>query len=237
MKQNRIFTLLWGIGLLAAFALWTALIQLVNVKPLGQNGTDIGFAALNCWFHALTGVHMSLYTITDWAGLVPIVICMGFGVLGLVQLIQRKSLLKVDKDIMVLGAYYVMVIFCYLIFEMLPINYRPILIAGRLEASYPSSTTLLIACVMPTLTEQLDRRLKSVVTKRSIKVLTVVFSAFMVIGRLVSGVHWFTDIVGAMLLSGGLFCIYKSCVMLCVKAEESKWNLEKNCRNCAKAED
>lgn len=133
--------------LLATFVIWTALIQIVDVQPLGQNGTNIGFATFNCWFHRLTGVHMTLYTITDWMGLVPIVVCLIFAGIGLVQLIKRRSLFKVDSDIIILGVYYGIVILAYSIFEIIPINYRPILIEGVMEASYPSSTTLLILCV------------------------------------------------------------------------------------------
>lgn len=92
----------------------------MDVQPLGQNGTDIGFAALNVWFHQLTGAHMGLYTITDWLGLVPIVICLCFGALGLMQLIQRKSLAKVDPDILLLGGYYLLVILAYLILKRSP---------------------------------------------------------------------------------------------------------------------
>ena len=155
MKEKR--NLLAGAGLIGAFALWTVLIRWVDVQAVGQNGTKIGFADFNVWFHQLTGVHMTLYTITDWLGLVPIFICLCFGVLGLVQLIKRRSLLRVDPDILLLGIYYVLVIACYLIFEMIPINYRPVLIEGRLEASYPSSTTLLVLSVMPTLMFQVYR--------------------------------------------------------------------------------
>lgn len=220
MKKNAKNTLLWGVGFLALFALWTALIRLVDVQPLGQNGTDIGFAAFNCYFHKLTGANMTLYYITDWAGLVPVFICMGFGILGLNQLIKRKSLFKVDRDILILGIYYILVIFGYLLFEAIPINYRPVLIESRLEASYPSSTTLLVACVMPTLIEQLNRRLKNTTVKRIIAIAAISFSAFMIIGRLISGVHWFTDIAGSLFLSAGLFCIYKAFVMLCDKGEK-----------------
>ena len=151
---------------------------------------------------------MMIYTITDWLGLVPIIICLCFGFLGLTQLIKRKSLLKVDADLLLLGAYYILVIFCYLFFEMVPINYRPIPIEGVMEASYPSSTTLLVLSVMPTLKFQIDRRTE----KRSIRNITtafvVLFSAFMVIGRLIAGVHWATDIIGSILLSAGLFLVY-----------------------------
>ena len=209
MKDTRKRDLLAGIVLVAAFALWTVAIRLIDVQNAGPLGSEVGFATINVWFHRLTGVHMLIYTITDWLGLVPIIICMCFGVLGLVQMIHRRSLLKVDSDILLLGAYYVVVILGYLLFEMMPINYRPILIGGNLEASYPSSTTLLVLSVMPTLKYQSERRIAKPVTRKAIAVFVIVFSAFMVLGRLIAGVHWATDIVGSVFLSSGLFMIYR----------------------------
>lgn len=202
-----------GIMLLMTFVVWTVLIQIVDVQSIGQNGTNVGFATLNSWFHELTGVHMSIYTITDWLGLIPVFVCMIFGGIGLAQLIKRRSLFKVDSDIIVLGIYYIVVILGYLIFEEFPINYRPILIEGVMEASYPSSTTLLVLSVMPTLIEQSGRRVKKVAIKNIVIILTSIFSLFIVIGRLISGVHWITDIVGGILLSAGLFYIYKAAVL------------------------
>ena len=219
MKKNGKKALFVGSILVVAFAIWTALIQIMDVQPIGQNGTDIGFASFNSWFHKLTGVHMTIYTITDWLGLIPLFVCMIFAGIGGIQLIKRRSLFKVDYDIIFLGIYYVIVILSYLVFEMIPINYRPILIEGFMEASYPSSTTLLVLSVMPTLIFQVNRRLENVVVKKTICILTSIFSVFMVIGRWVSGVHWFTDIVGSIMLSTGLFCIYKAVVLLCYKEE------------------
>ena len=219
MKEKR--NLLAGAGLIGAFALWTVLIRWVDVQAVGQNGTKIGFADFNVWFHQLTGVHMTLYTITDWLGLVPIFICLCFGVLGLVQLIKRRSLLRVDPDILLLGIYYVLVIACYLIFEMIPVNYRPVLIEGRLEASYPSSTTLLVLSVMPTLWFQANRRVTNAMIRKAVAVFVVTFSVFMVIGRLVSGVHWATDIIGSILLSAGLYMLYRSAVLYTDKAKRA----------------
>ena len=215
MKKNQ--NLLAGTLLLVGFAVWTFLIQMVDVQPIGPNESTVGFAALNGWFHQLTGVHWMLYTLTDWLGLVPIFVCLIFAGVGFIQLVQRKSLLKVDLDIILLGVYYVFVIFGYLLFEMVPINYRPVLIEGFLEASYPSSTTLLVLSVMPTLYFQAQRRLAQNVFRQTICILSVLFSAFMVIGRLISGVHWLTDIMGAVLLSSGMFQIYKACVNLLCK--------------------
>lgn len=214
MKKNGKKLLILGIALLVMFAIWTWLVQCVDVQPAGPGGTEIGFATFNCWFHSITRVHMAIYTITDWSGLVPILVCMAFGGMGLAQLIKRKSLFKVDRDLIFLGIYYVVVIWGYLIFEMIPINYRPILIDGMLEASYPSSTTLLVLSVMPTLIFQVNRRSANPVLKEIVRGLTVLFSAFMVIGRLIAGVHWFTDIVGAVILSTGLYCLYKAMALL-----------------------
>lgn len=214
MKKNEKNTLITGTIMLILFAVWTVLIQTVDVQAVGQNGTDIGFAGLNVWFHKTTGVHMWVYTVTDWLGLVPIFICMIFGVVGLVQLIKRRSLLKVDKDIILLGIYYILVIFGYLIFEMIPINYRPILIEGRMEASYPSSTTLLVMSVMPTFAFQVHRRIRNTKVRYGIYAFTVLFTAFMVVGRTVAGVHWLTDIAGSVMLSSGLYLIYQGAVQL-----------------------
>ena len=217
MKKSEKKNLLIGSIFLAMFAVWTALIQSVDVQPLGQNGTSIGFATFNCWFHHFTGVNMAIYTITDWMGQVPVVICLIFAGIGLVQLIKRRSLFRVDADIMILGVYFVIVFLAYAIFEMIPINYRPILIEGKMEASYPSSTTLLVLSVMPVLIEQIQRRLSGIGVKRIITIAAIAFSVFMVTGRLISGVHWFTDIVGGVLLSAGLFTVYKAVVMLTIK--------------------
>lgn len=214
MKIKAKRTLLLSMLFLLAFAIWTVLIQSVDVKTVGVNSTDIGFAFVNTRFHSLTGVNFMLYNITDWLGLVPLAVCIAFGILGFIQLIKRKSLFKVDADIIILGVYYVTVILCYLVFEMIPINYRPVLINGFAEASYPSSTTLLVLSVMPTLVFQIKHRMKNIKLQRIITVITLFFCIFMVVGRVISGVHWLTDIIGSVLLSAGLFYAYKSACLL-----------------------
>ena len=219
MKQNGKKLLFLGIICIVAFLVWTLLVQIVDVQSIGQNGTNIGFATFNSWFHKLTGVHMSIYIITDWLGLIPLFVCMLFGGVGFIQLVKKRSLFKVDYDILMLGIYYIIVISSYLIFEVVPINYRPILIEGIMEVSYPSSTTLLVLSVMPTLIFQVNRRLENTIVKKVICILTIGFSIFMVIGRLVSGVHWFTDIVASVLLSMGLFSIYKASILLYYREE------------------
>ena len=203
--------------LLTAFVLWTAAICIVDVRAIGPQGSFVGFAGINGFIHTLTGVHFSLYTITDWLGLVPIFVCMGFGILGLTQWIRRKSIRKVDYDILVLGGFYIVTIAAYLFFESVAINYRPVLINGYLEASYPSSTTLLVTCVMTTAVMQFNSRIRNKLLRNIVAATLVAFIAFMVIGRLISGVHWLTDIIGGVLLSAGLVLMYRAIIGLAVR--------------------
>ena len=196
--------------MLAVFVLWTVLICFVDVQAIGPEGSSVGFSTINGFIHELTGVNWFLYTVTDWLGLVPIGVAFGFAVLGLVQWIKRKSLLKVDRSILTLGGFYIVVMAVYILFEIVVINYRPTLINGHLEASYPSSTTMLVMCVMPTAMMQLRARIKNDLFRRCVMFAIAVFIAFMVIGRLVSGVHWISDIIGGVLLSTGLVMMYYS---------------------------
>ena len=199
-----------GICLLTMFVLWTLAVCCVDVGQIGPNGSSVGFSKLNGFVHERTGVHMGLYILTDWMGLIPVGIALGFELLGLTQWIKRKKLLKVDSDLLILGGFYLAVMGMYLLFEEIVVNYRPVLIDGNLEVSYPSSTTLLVLCVIPAAMEQLQRRIGNPLGKRTVLCILGVFTAFMVLARLISGVHWFTDIIGGGLLSGGLVCLYVS---------------------------
>lgn len=207
MKKKKFFWL--ASVYLSAFVLWTVLVRLVDVQPIGPEGSAVGFATLNRFVHDLTGVNWTLYAVTDWLGLLPLGVAFGFAVFGLWQWIKRKSLLRVDRSILVLGGFYAAVAAVYGFFEAVVINYRPVLVDGVLEASYPSSTTLLVLCVMPTAMMQWSERIKSRSVRRGSSVAIVAFVAFMVIVRVFSGVHWITDIVGGILLSAGLVTVYR----------------------------
>ncbi len=209
MKQRKNTTLYVGIGFLIAFLTWTFLVRMFDRQGIGPEGSAVGFATLNSWVHALTGVHFSLYLLTDWLSLLPLGLIFGFAVWGLLQWIRRKSFGKVDFDLLVLGGFYAVVMAVYAFFEVVVINYRPVLIEGVLEASYPSSTTMLVLCVMLTAWMILQKRILNKTWNRLVCILILAFTAFMVMGRLVSGVHWITDIIGGILLSAGLVTLYR----------------------------
>lgn len=203
--KKRLFV---AVGWLVGFVLWTVAVRCIDVAVIGPCGSFVGFATVNAWFHGRTGVHMALYTITDWLGLVPIAVCLMFAGVGLCQWISRERLLRVDADLLLLGGFYLVMMAVYLLFETIVINYRPVLIEGVLEVSYPSSTTLLVLCVMSTAIWQVHHRIKHRFLRCATIVTLALFTICMVFFRLVSGVHWLTDIVGGVLCSGGMVLLY-----------------------------
>ena len=206
--------LLVGILFIVSFVLWTLAVSFVDVQPIGPQESSVGFAKINTYIHNLFGVHMSLYIVTDWLSLVPLAFAFAFAALGLAQWIKRKHIANVDVTILVLGAFYLIVMSIYLLFESVVINYRPVLINGYLEASYPSSTTMLCLCLLPSAAIQLKERIKHIFFRRAITTGIHLFSLFMIIARLLSGVHWITDIIAGVLISTGLLFLYKACCIV-----------------------
>ena len=196
--------------LLGLFALWTAIVCTADVRPAGPNGSEVGLATINVAFRELTGEHLGLYVATDYLSVIPIAIMLGFGLLGLSQLVSRKSLAKVDRDLLVLGMFYVLLLAAYAAFDLLALNYRPLLIEGKLEPSYPSSTTLLVLCVMATAVMQISHRVGEGRLKKVLLIAATLFAVLMIVARLLSGVHWLSDIVGGLLLGGCLVMAYRA---------------------------
>lgn len=208
MKKRNIII---SIVLIILSVLFTALVKNVDVKPIGPNESMVGFADINKLFHNLIGSNMTIYKVTEVLGYIPIAMALVYVFIGLKQLIKRKSLLKVDKEIYVLALFYVLVVGVYVFFEKFVINYRPILIDGLLEASYPSSHTLMSICLCGS---------SIIINKKLFKnkfgdienVLSVILILLIVIGRIISGVHWFTDILGGIIISSTLLVIFYSII-------------------------
>ena len=198
------------LGLLVLSLVYTLSIMLIDVRPIGPQGSVVGFAGMNQYFHTLLSTNMGLYDLTDWLSIPVLLIVPGFTITGLVQLLKRKSLRRVDSSILILGGFYVLVFSVYLFFEFFVVNYRPVLIEGVLEASYPSSTTMLMMCIMPTAIMQFHHLISSKRLRNIVNAFCGIYASFMVIGRVLSGVHWFTDIVGGILLSATLVMLYYS---------------------------
>ena len=208
-KKKRNFFISTILILLAV--VFTILVKVVYVKQVGVNGTSIGFATLNQFVFKTTGVNMIWYHITDWLGFVPIFMAMTYALIGVIQLIKRKSLFKIDKEIIILGLFYIVVISIYIFFEKVIVNYRPILMNGFLEASYPSSHTLMTICLCGSSIIVNKKLFDNRITK-FMNILSLVIIFITVIGRLISGVHWFTDILGGIFIGVALLMTLYSLV-------------------------
>ena len=208
MNNKKRNFLISGFLLLIAIT-FTILVKVVDVKQIGVNNSSIGFATLNQFIFETTGVNMIWYHITDWLGLIPVFMAIVYAFIGLIQFIKRRSIFKVDKEIILLGLYYIIVIALYVFFEKVIINYRPILMNGFLEASYPSSHTLMTICICGS-SILINKKLFNNKITKVINYLSIIIITITVVGRLISGVHWFTDIIGGILISSGLLMTFYS---------------------------
>ena len=187
-------------SLFIVFSLW---IRLFDVQPVGPEGSSIGFAGLNVAVHELFGMHLFWYKLTQLLGVAAIAVAAVFAVVGFIQLVQRKSLLKVDKKILMLGVIYILVILLYVLFEKIPFNYRPVVLdpAEGLEPSYPSTHTMIILTIFGTAISVIGDYLKNAKLVLLLKIICLVIMAVTTVGRLICGVHWFTDIAGGVIIS------------------------------------
>ena len=207
MKNKKYFVL--SAVLFAVFAIFTIMVAKFDVQNVGVAGTEIGFASINTSVFGMLGVSDFWYNVTEILGFGALGVAGFFAFIGLCELITRKSIKKVDKSLLILAGFYVAVVICYVLFEVVVVNFRPILVEGQIEASYPSSHTMLAICILSTAIMQFKSIFKKKPTVK--KVLSIICGAMIpviVVGRLLSGVHWFTDIVGAVLLSVALVSLY-----------------------------
>lgn len=211
MKHRRLFTACVGFLLTVILI---ALVRLVDVAPIGAQGTSIGLSHINRFIFDLFGVNLFWYIITDWLGITAILTAFVFAVTGLAQLIKRRSLLKVDREILSLGVLCLVVIVLYILFENVVINYRPIIMPDNThpEASFPSSHTMLVCVIMGSAVMLINKYIRNKTLCRALRVICFVITGVTVVGRLIAGVHWFTDILGGIMISVTLLSLYKEVI-------------------------
>lgn len=221
-KLNK--SLIAGISLFVAFAVFTVLVKVVDVAAAGPLGSKVGFSKINTIIFDKIGTNDVWYKISEVFGMVALALVGVFACVGLVQLIKRKNLWRVDKHILALGAFYVIIGLIYLLFIFVEINYRPVLVDGVLESSYPSSHSVLSICVLSS--SMIETRKLFGDRKKTIillDTLSAIIMSIIFVGRILSGMHWPTDIIGGLLLSLALVFIFKGCL----ESIEQKTNNQK----------
>ncbi len=186
---------------------------------IGPEETSIGLATINGMIHETTGVQMIWYEITSYLGILSILVGLCFACIGFVQLIRRRSLLKVDAEILSLGCLYVILAVLYILFELVVINERPIIMPGdeHVEASFPSSHTLLSFAIFGSAMIVIGKYVRNRRLCNLIQFLFGILILIAVFGRLLSGVHWFTDILGSLFLSAALLLLFTGLLDLAEK--------------------
>lgn len=224
-------TMVLALVLCLCFIGWTAAVALVDVQPIGPEGSRVGLAKMNAWAREATGVNAAeggmrpfWYKLTNALGYGSLAVALLFAVYGLGQLICRRSLRKMDREILLLGLFYVLLLCCYVLFEKVIVNYRPVILSPEdgLEASYPSSHTMLACFIFSTAMMQLPRLVKSPALRKLGQMLCAAIIAVAVAGRLLSGVHWLSDIIGGVLLSAALTALYAAAVKASYKPRHEK---------------
>lgn len=212
MKNKGKFCLAGLFALLAAVLV--VLVLFVDVAPIGPEGTSVGLSHLNGAVHAKTGLNLFWYDVTEALGVASILVAGVFALVGLVQLIRRKSLRKVDREILALGVLFVVVIALYVLFEVVVVNCRPEILPGEThpEASFPSSHTMLVCATLGGAMLILRKYVKNPAVCRVLQLVCAAAIVVMVVGRLLSGVHWCTDILGGLLISGALLSAFSAFV-------------------------
>lgn len=187
-----------------------ALLLFVDVAPIGPVDTKVGLSHLNGAFHDLTGVNWTWYKITNILGMSEIAVAAAFALAGFWQLIRRRSLAKVDREIFALGGLYAVVVALYILFDKVAVNYRPVLMEGETfpESSFPSSHTMLVCTVLGSAIMVMGRFVKNDDLRKILRVVCGIVIVVTVVGRLISGVHWLTDIVGGVLISAALLAVF-----------------------------
>lgn len=212
-KLNK--SLIVGLILFLCFIVFTILVKFVDVGSVGPLDSKVGFSRINGKVFSKIGESKFWYNISEILGILSLIIAGGFVIVGLIELIRRKKLKLVDNHILALGVFYVVVAICYALFEILVINKRPVLVDGKLEASYPSSHTMLAICIMGSAIIEFNKffsqNKKLLITLDS---LSAVLMVMVIFSRLLSGMHWFTDILGGIIISASLIFIYNGVLKL-----------------------
>lgn len=213
MKQNTITKFLAAAVVLLLFVLFTVCLTGVDLRPVGPENSYVGFASLNDWVFKHLGTSGLWDKITDIIALAAMALAAVFGATGIWQWVKGKSLKAVDPCLIVLGIFYIMMAAFYLAFEFIVINYRPVLVDGALEASYPSSHTFVTLFIFFSALPVTNRLVKNQSRRMWINVTLILLSIIMVVGRVLSGMHWTSDVVGAFLLALGMALLYDAFVL------------------------
>ena len=212
MKESKKY-LISSIILVLIAIIFTVLVKVIDKGAIGPNDTVVGFQAINDYIKNMFPFNNTLYKITKYAGFIPLIFGLYYAFIGFMQLVKKKSLKKVDSKIYLIAGFYIVVLILYVLFDKIAINYRPVIIDNELEPSYPSTHVLLAMCFCLSSVIISKYYMKKDTIRKIVNIATWILMLFIVVGRMMCGCHWFTDIVGGVLISLALLNIFNTILL------------------------
>ena len=206
MRKKQSF--IYMVTAYAVFILFTVLITTVDVKVFKATDSKIGFYSLNTKVLNLISGSEKWDKITDLGIIFLMACCLIPPFVGFIQLIKRKSLKKVDFCLVAFTISVGILVLFFILFEVVHVNYRPILENGKKKGSYPSSHTLGATFAFLALNSLLLKYVKNKYAYYTLSALLAVISVITIVGRLLCQMHFITDIIGAILLSCAVYFTY-----------------------------
>jgi len=204
------------ISILILFVIFTVLVKTVDVQYISVGTSElnyyIGFYSMNSvardWAESLNKSDFAK-TLSDIVLYLSFAFVIGFTGVTIFQIIKNKSFKAVDRRYYILFATYVAVVILYFAFEVVRINYSP-MVEDKLKPSYPSThvfvATVFYICSTLTAIDMIP------IEKRPLRILTIVLIVFLVLlvgfVRFLSGRHWLSDIIAGYLLAGFVTSLY-----------------------------
>lgn len=221
MKKQKWIGIITGVISLVLFIALIVCLKTVDVAP--HEVGSIGLHSLNADVKGEIGSNMDFYKMSDILGYLSFLTVLFFGLVGVCQLIKRKSLLKIDKEIWCIAAFYLVMGILYVLFDkVIVLNYRPIMLDGEFEPSFPSTHTFLSICLLGSTMVMNNLYFKKIfkenyVRRLILNMILIVMMFGIIYLRLFSGVHWFTDILGGVLLGITLVAFFKAAISNCAE--------------------
>ncbi len=235
MSKNLKKSLIIFVCLIIINLLFLFLVKYVNVGKTGLEDQTVGLSAVNIKLRDLIGVSKFFNMFSTVIMIIAIIIALAELGLGLYFLIKTKSIDEIPTPIYSLIPTFILTGFVYVFFNwFFVINTRPIYTTGNSSSSYPSTHTLLTLVFLFTAVNVINfifSYFKKLNDKKKARYICYgilgLLSLLIIITRLLSGQHWFTDIIGGVLMAGLLYQFYQIFNLL-LREYRQKNNQEEN---------
>lgn len=148
----------------------------------------------------------------DWDLISDVILVTAFAILGalamlgLIQLISRRSLKKVDHELLMFPIPLAIMAIVYVVFEkFLILNTRP---NGSGEPSFPSTHVMITATIFFMVAVVLPRYIKSKVLCAMFDIIMLILLVLVCTGRILANMHWPTDVAGGVVFASIFAAIY-----------------------------